>query len=175
MLSMTLTIDACRRVATIQTLCLYWHPEHLPSKPKLTLDAGSFPPNSQLAEAYLASLAQLQDGHAWVESVEGCDHLLAHWGNCGIDHWLRPGDACRPRGGRSRRSWYPWREAEEHCLRTRDCDLDQAIINRLPDCIAQCGMGELLPVLSPFACREELTSIMVDSPYEMQDQHPCET
>ena len=36
-------------------------------------------------------------------------------------------------------------------------------------------MGELLPILSLFACQEELTSIMVDSPHEMQDQHPCET
>ena len=36
-------------------------------------------------------------------------------------------------------------------------------------------MGELLPVLPPFACQEELTSIMVDSPHEMQDQPPCET
>ena len=35
-LSMTLTIDACRLVGTVQTSCLYWHPEHLPSKPKLT-------------------------------------------------------------------------------------------------------------------------------------------
>ena len=35
------------------------------------VDAGSFPPNFQWAEAYLASLAQLQDGHAYVESVEG--------------------------------------------------------------------------------------------------------
>ena len=35
-------------------------------------------------------------------------------------------------------------------------------------------MGELLPVLPPFACQEELTSIMVDSPHEMQDQPPCE-
>ena len=64
---------------------------------------------------------------------------------------------------------------KEHCLRTRDHDLDQAIINQLPDCIAQRGMGELLPVLPPLTCQEELMSIMVDSPHEMQDQHPCET
>ena len=36
-------------------------------------------------------------------------------------------------------------------------------------------MGELLPVLPLFACQKELTSIMMDSPHEMQDQHPCET
>ena len=35
-LSMTLTIAACRLGATVQTSCLYWQPEHLPSKPKLT-------------------------------------------------------------------------------------------------------------------------------------------
>jgi hypothetical protein len=32
-LSMTLTIAACRLVATVQTSCLYWQPEHLPNKP----------------------------------------------------------------------------------------------------------------------------------------------
>ncbi len=36
-------------------------------------------------------------------------------------------------------------------------------------------MGKLLPVLPPFACQEELMSIMMDSSHEMQDQHPCET
>ena len=35
-------------------------------------------------------------------------------------------------------------------------------------------MGELLPVFPPFACQEELMSIMMDSPHAMQDQHPCE-
>ena len=34
--SMTLTIAVCRLVATVQTSCLYWQPEHLPNKPKLT-------------------------------------------------------------------------------------------------------------------------------------------
>ena len=88
--------------------------------------AGSFPPDFQITEADLAFLAQLQDGHARVESVKGCDHLLAHRRNSGIDRWLRPGDSWSPRGGRSPRPWY-WhsqRGAEEHGLRTRDRDLD---------------------------------------------------
>ena len=34
--SITLTITACRLVATAQTSCLYLQPEHLPNKPKLT-------------------------------------------------------------------------------------------------------------------------------------------
>jgi hypothetical protein len=33
--SKTLTIVACRLVATVQTSCLYWQPGHLPNKPKL--------------------------------------------------------------------------------------------------------------------------------------------
>jgi len=33
--SKTLTIVVCRLVATVQTSCLYWQPEHLPNKPKL--------------------------------------------------------------------------------------------------------------------------------------------
>jgi hypothetical protein len=36
-------------------------------------------------------------------------------------------------------------------------------------------MGEPLTVLPPFTRQEELTSIMMDTPHEVQDQHPCET
>jgi hypothetical protein len=35
-------------------------------------------------------------------------------------------------------------------------------------------MGEPLAVLPLFTRQEELTSIMMDSPHEVQDQHPCE-